>query len=122
MMDLTSVRGLFGLFAFEIAAIVDVFSRFPVAVRAFRRRPSADDQLVVLEDALRHQGRPRHLVSDPGSQFTGHGFRQRLEAHGIRQRFGAVGKTGSIGVIDRFFRTLKENLGLGLWRPLMLMD
>ena len=32
--------------------------------------------------------------------------------HGIRIRYGAVGETHSRGLIDRFFRTLKESLGL----------
>jgi transposase InsO family protein len=36
-------------------------------------------------------GRPRHFVSDQGSQFTAHIFRETLAALSIRQRFGAIG-------------------------------
>jgi len=76
----------------------------------------------VIEAALRAHGRPRHFVSDQGAQFTAQVFRENLAAHGIRQRFGAVGKHGSIGIIDRFFRTLKESLGLPTWKHLYRED
>ena len=122
MMDLTVVRGVFGLFSFEIAAIIDVFSRFPVAVRAFRQAPSADELLLIVEAALRSHGRPRHFVSDQGPQFRDDGFRERLKIHRVEQRYGAVGKTGSVSIIDRFFRTLKEGLLAHSWRPLLLRD
>jgi hypothetical protein len=35
-----------------------------------------------------------------------------------RQRFGAIGKKGSIALIERLWRTLKDTLGLRLLRPL----
>jgi hypothetical protein len=73
MMDFTVVMGLFGLQQFTIATILDVHSRFPVAVQ-------------------------------------------------VLQRFGAVGKHGSIGIIDRFFRTIKDALGLRTWRSLQRED
>jgi hypothetical protein len=38
------------------------------------------------------------------------------------QRFGAVGKTGSIALIERLWRTLKEALELKLLRPLFAED
>jgi len=41
---------------------------------------------------------------------------------GVRQRFGAVGKKGSIALIERLWRTLKDTLGLRLLRPLAAQD
>ncbi len=35
----------------------------------------------------------------------------------MKQRFGAVGKKGSIALIERLWRTLKDTLGLRLLRP-----
>jgi len=67
---------------------------------------------------MRQHGRPRHFVSDQGSQFTAAVFRETLGALGIRQRFGAIGQYGSIAVIERFWRTLKGLLGVRLWPPL----
>ena len=93
-------------------------SRFPLAFGIFRSEPSARQVLDVLERAMRKHGRPRHFVSDQGSQFTAAVFRETLDALGIRQRFGAIGQYGSIAVIERFWRTLKELLGVRLWPPL----
>jgi hypothetical protein len=41
---------------------------------------------------------------------------------GVKQRFGAVGKKGSIALIERLWRTLKDTLGLRLLRPLVAED
>jgi transposase InsO family protein len=122
MMDFTPVKGLFGLQQFAIATVLDVYSRLPLAVRVFDSEPSAAQAVGLAEAALRAHGRPRHFISDQGAQFTAEVFRENLAAHGIRQRFGAVGKHGSIGIIDRFFRTLKESLGLATWRHLHRED
>lgn len=51
---------------------------------------------------------PRHLITDHGGQFVDFRFRQWCRRRGIRQRFGAVGKYGSVSVIERFIRTLKD--------------
>ena len=67
---------------------------------------------------MRRHGRPRHFISDQGSQFTATVFREMLDVLSIGQRFGAIGQYGSIAVIERFWRTLKELLGIRLWPPL----
>jgi hypothetical protein len=41
---------------------------------------------------------------------------------GVKQRFGAIGKKGSIALIERLWRTLKDALGLRLLRPLAAED
>ena len=51
---------------------------------------------------------PSHLITDHGTQFTDKGFRKWCTRRGIRQRFGAIGKYGSIAVVERFMRTLKN--------------
>jgi hypothetical protein len=40
----------------------------------------------------------------------------------VKQRFGAVGKKGSIALIERLWRTLKDTLGLRLIGPLVAED
>jgi len=60
-----------------------------------------------------------HFVSDRGVQFTGQSSREALAQLGIRQRFGAIGKTGSIALIARFWRTVKDGVGLRFWCPLL---
>jgi hypothetical protein len=47
-------------------------------------------------------------VCDKGPQFWRGGFKRWCKRRGIRPRFGAVGKHGSIAVIERFIRSMKE--------------
>ena len=99
--------------------MLDVFSRFPLAWKVFWLEPSASDIRRLMSQAVRRYGPPRYLVSDQGSQFTARLFRRWLRTQRIRQRFGAIGKTGSIAIIERFWKTLKDLLGLPFARPLV---
>src|SRR5665811_597294 len=58
----------------------------------------------------------------PNRCFTGQVFRRQLLRLGVKQRFGAVGKKGSIALIERLWRTLKDTLGLRLIGPLVAED
>src|SRR5512138_2401016 len=51
-------------------------------------------------------GHPKHLISDQGTQFQDE-YREWCDARGVRPRYGAVGRYGSIAVLERFMRTLK---------------
>jgi transposase InsO family protein len=51
---------------------------------------------------------PRHLITDHGSQFTDEAFGRWCARRRIRQRFGAVGKYGSIDVVERFIGSMKN--------------
>jgi transposase InsO family protein len=88
MVDLTDVKGMFGLVTFKVGVVFDAFSR----------------------------------MSDRGACFTGGVFRRKLRRLGVKQRFGAIGKKGSIALIERFWRTLKDTLGLRLLRPSVAED
>jgi hypothetical protein len=70
LLDLTRVKALFGLRSFTIGAVLDAFSRAPLALRVFRCEPTADDMVVLVRSAVRRHGRPRHVISDQGTQFT----------------------------------------------------
>jgi transposase InsO family protein len=122
MADLTEVPGLFRLFSFKVAVILDVFSRLPLASRVFTKEPTAMEMLALVEDTTRTHGRPRHFVSDQGAQLTATAFRETLAELGIRQRFGAIGRTGSIAIVERFWRSLKDTLRLRSVPPLLKVD
>jgi hypothetical protein len=51
---------------------------------------------------------PRHLITDQGRQFRDKGFRRWCRRRGVCQRFGAVGKYGSIAIVERVIRTIKN--------------
>jgi len=117
MVDLTDVKGLFGLVTFKVAVVFDAFSRMPLSVRVFCKEASAHEISRFVSRTARRHGWPAHFVSDRARCFTGQIFRRKLWKLGAKQRFGAVGKKGSIALIERLWRTLKDTLGLRLLRP-----
>ena len=99
-------------FCWWVVVVMDHKSRRALELRAFRQQPSAEQVLGVLDAAVVENGRPRDIVTDQGSQFQKL-YRAWCKARGIRYRYGAIGKHGSIAVIERFIRSLKyEHLKL----------
>jgi transposase InsO family protein len=117
LMDITEIPTLFPFLPLHLMVVLDACSRLPLAAVLRLTRPSARLAVRLLTRAVQTHGGPRHLVVDQGSQFTAREFREAARAHGIRIRYGAVGQTHSLGLIDRFFRTLKESLSLRSIRP-----
>jgi transposase InsO family protein len=122
MMDLTTVPRLFGFRRFFVATVFDAFSRMPMAVETFSSQPTATQITTLLARTAQRFGRPRHLISDQGAQFTSDLFRDVLACLRVRQRFGAVGEKGSIALIERFWRTIKQAARLRPLPPLTQDD
>ncbi len=118
MADLTEIHSLFRLFTFKLAVVLDVFSRFPLAARVFPREPSGSEIADLFREATKCFGTPKHFVSDQGSQFTSSSFRNLIQQKSVFHRFGAIGKVGSIALIERLWRSAKALLGLRLLPPL----
>ncbi|HYU26127.1 MAG TPA: DDE-type integrase/transposase/recombinase [Thermoanaerobaculia bacterium] len=118
MTDITTIPSLFRLWFFKLVVILDVYSRFPLAFRVFTKEPTSAEIAQMVDEAAAKHGKPKHFVTDRGSQFTCGAFVDKLRAMRIAQRFGAVGRTGSIAIIERFWRTMKEMLGLRILPPL----
>jgi transposase InsO family protein len=64
--------------------------------------------------------KPRHLISDRGSQFDCADFRKWAKRKKIKLRYGAVGKYGSIAIIERFILSLKSEFTNHIVIPLDL--
>jgi transposase InsO family protein len=91
-------------FCWWVAVVIDHWSRRSLGLAAFKRRPTADEICIVLDEAAKRAGRvPKYAVSDQGSEF-GAEHLEWCDDHDVRGRFGAVGRHGSIG----FIRTLKQ--------------
>ncbi len=91
-----------------ITVVLDHFTRRVVARGVFTKEPTAAEVLSVLDRAVAKSGRaPRYTVTDQGSQFQKE-YRAWCEQRGVRPRFGAVGKTGSIAIVERFFLSMKN--------------
>jgi transposase InsO family protein len=94
--------------------VIDHFSRRSVGCGVFRSRPTSAEVTAALDRIMSaEQMRPKHLIVDQGSEFKCEHFEHVwCKALDILPRFGAVGKHGSIAVVERFHRTLRELLRL----------
>lgn len=117
LIDITRIPLLFPFLYLHLVAILDAFSRLPLALSVHFAEPSASDAVTLLERTIHTHGKPKHLVADQGPQFTSQLFENFVDRQGIRMRLGKVGEFHSISLIDRFFRTLKESLGIPRLRP-----
>ena len=107
-------------FCWHVVTVLDHFSRAVVRSAVFRKGPTAAEVCAVLEHSVRVARRtPRHLVSDQGVQFQG-AYRAWCLRRRVKPRFGAIGKHGSIAVIERFHRTLKDEALRVIMVPLAL--
>ncbi len=95
-------------FCWWVLAVVDHYSRRVQGLAVFRKNPSSGDICAFLSKLVIALGRgPRHIVTDRGKQFDCDCFRGWCFPH-ILNRYGAIGKYGSIAVVERFMRTLKD--------------
>ena len=90
-----------------------------MGITAFRSQPSSDAVRAFLGRAIAKAGTaPRYIVCDRGKQFDCVGFRQWCRRKGIKPpRYGAIGKHGSIAVIERLILTTKTLLSRLLLVP-----
>jgi putative transposase len=110
-------------FCWWVATVLDHYSRKVIGVAVFKQQPSSVQVRQFLALAVRAARQaPRHLISDKGSQFWNDGFKRWCKRRKIRPRFGAVGRYGSIAVIERFTRSLKEEHCRRIPIPLRLAD
>ena len=99
-------------FCWWVAVAVDHFSRRAMGCAAFRSQPTSEVVRAFLGRTIAKAGRaPRYIVCDRGKQFDCNGFRDWCRRKGIKPpRYGAIGKHGSIAVVERFILTLKRLL------------
>ncbi len=103
-----------------LAVVVDHFSRRVMGTAVFHKQPSGRQVRDFLAGTIRDaKARPKYIVCDKGSQFWCQGFKRWCKRRKIRPRFGAIGKHGSIAVIERFIRSLKSE---GLRRILIPLN
>jgi transposase InsO family protein len=96
-------------FCWWLAIAIDHFSRRIMGFAVYRSVSPSTAVRRLLEGAFRSAGaQPCSLISDQGIQFTARGFKRWCRHHGIRHRFGALGKYGSLAVIERGIRTIKK--------------
>ncbi len=93
-------------FFWWLGVAVDHHSRRVMNLTVYRSQPSSDAVREFLERLFRRVGgKPRHFISDQGRQFIAKECKRWCRCRGIGQRFGAIGKYGSLAVIERCIRT-----------------
>jgi transposase InsO family protein len=108
-------------FCWWVGVVVDQFSRAVVGFAIFRDHPTSGDIQSFLDRAIRNVNcSPKYIITDKGRQFWCDSFRQWCRGRAIRPRFGAVGKYGSVAVIERFIRSMKNEYTKRILIPLRL--
>ena len=79
-----------------------------LAIAAVRGAPSGAFAVRLLRSAIRRHGPPRWLVTDKDPVLRSDLVQRLLTAHGILRRYGAVGRKGSIALIERTWRSMKD--------------
>lgn len=96
-------------FAWWIAVIIDQHSRKIVGFEVFHAPPSGAQVVAVFERSREAEGAtPKYVVSDKGTQFTGDDYLRWCEWAGVEARYAATDSHRATAVIERFFRTLKQ--------------
>jgi transposase InsO family protein len=96
-------------FGWWIAVVIDHYSRRVLGTTTFYKQPTSEEVRAFLGRTIQQaSATPNYLICDRGSQFDNGGFHAWCRRRGIRPRYGAIGKHGSIAVVERFIRTLKE--------------
>ena len=96
-------------FCWWAAVVLDHYSRRVMHITAFKAPPTPSAVQHLLDRAIGKAGTaPKYLISDKAKPFWCAEFKGWCDRKGIKPRFGAVGKKGSIAVIERFIRSLKR--------------
>ena len=97
-------------FCWWVALAIDHFSRRVMSISVWQDMPSSLQIRHFLGQSIAKTGRsPKYIICDKGRQFWNDDFKEWCRRKTIDPRFGAVGKHGSIAVIERFILTLKKD-------------
>jgi transposase InsO family protein len=108
-------------FCWWVAVVVDHFSRAVIGFAVFLGPPTASEMQRSLSRAIHRAGRsPKYIISDKGKQFWCRSFKRWCRRRSIRPRFGAVGEHGSIAIVERFIRSMKNECTFRILVPLRL--
>ncbi len=96
-------------FCWWIAVIVDHYFRRAMGFAVFSQRPTSHAIRTFLGRTIACcNATPKYLISDKDAIFWCDAFKRWCRRTEIRPRYGAAGQHGSIAVVERFIRTLKD--------------
>ena len=96
-------------FCWWVAVAIDHYSRRLMSLAVFPKKPDSRTVCTFLESGLRSAGAmPDYLICDKDKVFWCKTFKDWCRSKGVNPRYGAVGEHGSIAVVERAIRTLKN--------------
>ena len=96
-------------FCWWLAIVIDHYSRRAMGFSVFPKRPTSIAVRSFLGRTIARAGAtPKYVICDKDSIFWCEGFKRWCRRKRIRPRYGAVGQHGSIALIERFIRTMKD--------------
>lgn len=92
----------------HLFVIIDAFTKF-ILIYAVK---GTKTELTIksLKDCFKNFGVPRRLISDPGSSFTSHKFKEFVQSVGMTHHLTAVGLPRGNGQVERYNQTILESL------------
>jgi ribosomal protein L21E len=91
-----------------ILAAIDIFTRFAYCIPL--KFKDNDDVIDAIKKIFKLGGKPEKIISDSDSTFLSNEFQNLMMKNNVIHESVPVGDHNSLGVIDRFARTLKERL------------
>ncbi|MHC4093921.1 MAG: transposase [Planctomycetota bacterium] len=96
-------------FCWWLAIAVDHYSKCAIGFGVFPKRPTSLAVRCFLGRIIaRANATPKYVLCDQDSIFWCEEFKRWCRRKRIRPRYGAVGQHGSIAVIERFIRSMKD--------------
>ena len=96
-------------FCWWLTVVIDHFSQRAMGVSISPKRPTSLAVRSFLGRTMAQAiATPKYLICDKDSIFWCADFKRRCRRKRIHRRFGAVGQHGSIALIERFIRTMKD--------------
>ncbi|MDD4891385.1 MAG: DDE-type integrase/transposase/recombinase [Phycisphaerae bacterium] len=106
-------------FCWWVAVVVDHFSRRVMGLAVWKKPPTSQQVREFLARTIRaNDATPKYIICDKGCQFWNDGFKRWCKRKRIRPRFGAVGQHGSIAIVERFIRSMKDEFTRRILLPL----
>ncbi|MEM1099729.1 MAG: DDE-type integrase/transposase/recombinase [Planctomycetota bacterium] len=113
-LDLTQLRVLWR--RYEVATVVDGFSRKIVAVQAYQSTPETLELIGFIDQTIQSDRKPKFFTTDCGGQFQQR-FRALLHERGIEHARGRPRTWKFNAKVERLFWSLKRWNGGGLVVP-----
>lgn len=95
-----------------LSTFLDDCSRYVVAIRLYRHG-TADNIIDLFDEAISEYGKPKQVITDHGTQYWSvrggtSAFTAFCREQGIQHILGGIGKPTTLGKIERFHRTFRE--------------